>query len=256
VVQDPESLNSVLDFIYVDSKRISLYLAQFSQYGNLTTLVHSTSKKDEDRAKFGVSIGPRAFRGEAMSDTAETADTSLQKHYSTQWIAPLSLLEELQARDMIKRTLEDVQIGDIFILPGSLSLFDTSMWAKVWDVVAAQHDAKPRRDQGSRHPRRSTSDRGLARSATNPSQPVDATGLRIIGALEQLAFLNFQSKGRRFWSLAESGCIVGGSTGLALKCGATIPGTWHMVAVLDAMPETESGDSQWLTRICGSESNA
>lgn len=245
MAQGPESRDSVFDFVYVDTKRIALYLAQFSEFGHLTNLVRSVQEGDHNK----LTIGPRGLQAEA----GESQQTSLQKHYDTQWVAPLSLLEELQHRDMIKHTFEEVRLGDIFILPGELSLIDIGMFARVWDVVATHHEPKETR-AGNRQQRRAAAAQGI--NLASPAQgQQSALGLRIMGALDQPLFVNFHSKGRRFWSLGESGCVVGEATALAMKHGLAVQGKWHLLAVLDTMPEKPSREADWLARICGEEGN-
>ena len=46
MAQEPVESGSVFDFIYVDQRRIGLYLAQFSDFGNLTKLVRSVRVSD------------------------------------------------------------------------------------------------------------------------------------------------------------------------------------------------------------------
>lgn len=241
MAQGLESRDSVFDFVYVDSKRITLYLTQMSGFGSLTSLVHSSQESDQSKQ----TIGPRVLQAEAV----ESQQTTTQKHYDTQWVAPLSLLEELQHRDMIKHTFEDVRLGDIFILPGELSLIDIGMFARVWGVVADQQIPSPA-PSGNRHFRRAEKAQGQP-PVVPVNQPGAATGLRIMGALDQPLFVNFHSKGRRFWAIGESGYVIGDAGGLALKHGIAIQGTWHLLAILDAMPEAPAQEVGWLARLCG-----
>ena len=51
MAQEQESRDSVFDFLYVDNRRIGLYLSQFSEFGNLTSLVQSVSTTDSKSIK-------------------------------------------------------------------------------------------------------------------------------------------------------------------------------------------------------------
>ena len=237
--------DSVFDFVYIDTKRIALYLTQLSEFGHLTSLVRSVQEGDQSK----LSVGPRVLR----SEVDESQQTSLQKHYDTQWVAPLSLLEELQHRDMIKHIFEDVQLGDIFILPGELSLIDVGMFARVWDVVAA-HQEPASTPRGNRHQRRAAARLEPPPAAVQGQQ--SQLGLRTMGALDQPLFVNFHSKGRHFWSLGESACVVGQGAAMVLKHGLASPGRWHLLAILDALPDKPAWGADWLARICGGNANS
>ena len=41
MAQDPEKGDSVYDFLYVDARRIAVFLSQFGQYGHLTSLTRA-----------------------------------------------------------------------------------------------------------------------------------------------------------------------------------------------------------------------
>jgi hypothetical protein len=108
VAHGPEDGDSVFDFIYVDRPRIDLYLAQFSEFGNLTTLVRSVRESDTKQ----VGLNAHVIRGEKKSGQ----ETGIEKHYDAQWIAPLIFLDEVQNRQMLKPNMGNARIGDLVIL--------------------------------------------------------------------------------------------------------------------------------------------
>jgi hypothetical protein len=249
-------------------KRISLYYSQLSKEGNLTGLIRTVQESDESAIGFRGSVGPRSARAEIRGDAKEGQQTTLQKQYNTQWKEPIELLKELQHLDMVKRTFEEVRIGDIFILPGKLSLLDVGMFAKVWEVVANQAKAQARAAANPKPPPIGQTKRRRDQHSNNQATVVQASpsvpavdpsaewGLRLFGALSQPAFLNFNSKGRMFWAIADGSSIIGDGASLVYKHGLTIPGTWHMLAILDAMAEDVGVGEEWLTRAAGLPLNA
>ena len=76
MAQEPQKKNSVFDFLYVDHNRIGLYLSQFSDFGNLTNLVHSQRTGDETSVSGGV---PSIVKGEAK----ESQQTGIERHFNT-----------------------------------------------------------------------------------------------------------------------------------------------------------------------------
>ena len=53
---DRERDDSVYDFLYVDARRIAVFLSQFSQYGHLTTLTRAVSETSS--AGGGINLCP------------------------------------------------------------------------------------------------------------------------------------------------------------------------------------------------------
>lgn len=208
--------------------------------------MHSVQESDQSK----ITAGPRVLHREAT----EGQQTTLQSHYDTQWLAPLNFLAELRARDVIKQTFEDVRLGDIFLLPGNLSLIDLRMFKAVFGA-AAERPPETHRPSGNRAQRRAAVATGSQSTSASSDQQQDNFGLRLLSAMEQPAFLNFQSKGRKFWSIAESEAIVGDGRALLLKHGISFPGVWQLLAVLDATPESDAEGSPWLERPCGIDEN-
>jgi hypothetical protein len=73
VALEPQKRDSVFDFLYVDRHRIGLYLSQFSEFGNLTNLVHSERAGDETVLSAGV---PSLAKGEAKQSKANKQELS------------------------------------------------------------------------------------------------------------------------------------------------------------------------------------
>ena len=123
--------NSVFDFLYVDHHKIGLYLSQFSDFGNLTNLVHSQRAGDETSLRGGI---PSVAQGEAK----ESQQTGIEKHFDTQWSQVLDFLDELQTRGMVRRNSEDASIGRLLLIPGNLFLVNMRSFEKTWGVVSSE----------------------------------------------------------------------------------------------------------------------
>lgn len=188
----------------------------------MTGLVRSIQEGAEEGSKSKADAKVVKIETEAK----ESEKTSVQHTYDVQWKAPHRFLEEIQYRDLLKRTFEEIRIGELFILAGKLSLVDFRIYSKVWDILA---DQEQRNQAMARHTNLKT---GKRTSTPNNNE----LGLRIFGSIEQPVIINFESKGRRFWSTGESDAIVG-SNNLSLKYGSIMPGVWYMLAILDSLGE-------------------
>lgn len=224
MAQDQGKNGSVFDFLFVDNRRIGLYLSQFSEFGNLTQLVESVGTTDTTQIKG--SLGASSTQVGAHADS--TAHSGVQRHYDTQWIAPLSFLEEIQSRKMLKHSLSSAHIGDLIILSGSLSLANLSVFAQ---ALKMGEDLIPA-PVTSRQERRRYNPQAKADSAATSA----INGLKFLGSLEHPIFMLFTAGADRLWATVDSTCVVGSASDVHLKHGLTITGTWHLVGILDCLP--------------------
>jgi hypothetical protein len=116
---DPKKADSVFDFLYIDLHRISLFQSQFSQYGNLTSLVKGATSTKSTEGGVSVGLGKVGVNSEG--------EKSLEQHYDAQWVAPLAFLEEAADRKMILRSLKDARVGNLVLIKGRLSIRDLSL---------------------------------------------------------------------------------------------------------------------------------
>ena len=237
---EEEKNASVFDFIYVDKRRIDLFLSQFSEYGNLTRLVRSSSVGDSSSLKGGI---PKIVEG----GTESSHRTGVEKHYDTQWLAALNFLKEVQDRRMLKRELAAANIGDLIILRGALNLVNMRAFERTWSAISdlpGQGAAT-----GNRQQRRAT------QSQQRTPAIQDSSGLKILASLEQPIFMLFQHENARLWSTVEQDSVIGSATDLHLKHGIAIAGNWHLIGVLDCLPGPANVTAAQIGRFCGDGGN-
>jgi hypothetical protein len=236
--------DSVFDFIYVDHRRLGLYLAQFSEFGNLTNLVRSV--RASDSREFGADI--KVVKGGTKAEQV----TGIEKHYDAQWAAPLTFLDEVQGRDMLKTEVENARIGDLMILPGRLNLVDLQIFARSFEAMAgATASATRTENRKERRAAQNRTKREEISTIPSPASAGDSLSFKILASLDQPLMMLFQTEQNRFWSTIDPTCVIGGSTHLHLKYGATIGGDWHMIGILDCLPGDGGSDITQTGRICG-----
>jgi hypothetical protein len=237
MARDQEKGDSVYDFLYVDRKRIAFYLSQFDDYGHLTQLTRSVSEHVETGGGLDAKI--------AKIDTKEGAQTSIQKHYDTQWVAPLLFLD--RARGIIARGLKKAAIGKLVLTSGALHIVNMRAFEKTWGVMSSP--SSPAAPAGNRQQRR-------AAGHHQPTKPDKGDmGLKILSSLEQPVFMIAQADDVNLWSTLDPDALIGGSSDLNLKHGERIAGDWHIVSILDCYPDTQKPANHTIARICGTEGN-
>jgi hypothetical protein len=237
VANEQKKKDSVFDFLYADRQRIGLYLSQFSDFGNLTNLVHSSRTGDETTLSAGV---PSLAKGESK----QNQQTGVERHFDTQWSQVLNFLDEVQARQMLRRDIETTPIGSLFLVSGNLYLANMRSFEKTWGAISSEPATTP---QGNRHARRGKP------GQRQQDAPPRLDGLKILGSLEQPVFTVFQSGKNRLWSTLDPNYLSGGSADLNLKHGLRVAGVWHMLGTLDCQPG--SGDDVPDGRLCGGGDN-
>jgi hypothetical protein len=239
VAPEAQKKDSVFDFLYADRHRIGLYLSQFSEFGNLTSLVHSRQVGDETSLSGGV---PSVVKGE----TKQNQRTGVERHYDTQWSQVLNFLDEVQARKMLRRQIEGAPIGGLVLLSGSLFMVNMRSFERTWGAISGE---VPAASQSNRHARRAAAARG------EPQPLTDIGGLKILGSLDQPVFMVFRSGSDRLWSTLEPDYLIGGSSDLNLKHGLRVSGDWHMLGVLDCHPGLGEVSPKEVGRLSGGGDN-
>lgn len=248
MAQEPEKKKtvSVFDFLYVDHHRIGLFLSMFSEFGNLTDIVHSISAS---RGSSGTIGFKNVLSGEQKNEAQET----LQRSYNTQWTQALNFLDEVKARKMLTRSISDARIGGLLLSSGTLSILNMRPLERSWGVVAENTEKENLRsgNRDNRHTRR----RKQATGGGEPQEMDSASGLRLLGSLEQPILMTLQTGTTRLWSTLEPNYLIGGSSDLTLKQGIRIAGDWHVVGILDCLPGEPITDEAIIGRMCGDGDN-
>ena len=131
MAQDPESENSIYDFIYVDHQRVALFLSQFEQSGKLTGLTRSVREVHQKTLSAGVDKLVVAKRESESSATEE-----MQREFDPQWVLPLTLLDALQDQQLINQDIYTATLGQFVRCSGILSIVDLSILKSLLDLPA------------------------------------------------------------------------------------------------------------------------
>jgi hypothetical protein len=239
MAREPERNDSVFDFLYIDSRRIALFLSQFGQYGHLKSLTRSVGENSKTGGGIDLKI--------AKVEYGEGADSSLKKEYDAQWVAPLSFLDQANQRGMIKRGLDGARIGELVLASGSLEIRDLAIIRKMFampsmkaSMSAQQNIPVPRKSRDDRLGRRGGRDVQQPRQETPPT-PADF-GLELLAELPHALHAVIGADTRRVWcSLREDSLLVAPSD-LFLKHGVHVSGTWNILGILDALPDEDLGE--------------
>jgi hypothetical protein len=254
--QDDQSIDSVYDFLYHDARRIGSFLAQFDNFGHLQQLTSSeTASKD---AKRGYSL--KLAGNVPIPGTIEPAEGSLtlgmdpshsgsevqMRLYDPLWTNALALLDYLDERGLIQRNLTAGRLGQFVIASGRLSILNAEMLPKIWDSQSVRdmtvrqwgETAKSQWAAQSENAALKGGQRERAEKAVfNAATGVAKAGMDIIGSFPHSAQCTIVGTDFSAWSILTTEGMVGTVADLSLKHGAEVPGEWHLLGILDALPD-------------------
>lgn len=231
--------DSVFDFLYVDHKRIGLYLSQFSDFGNLTDIVLSRTERSDVQLRGGIP-------GVVSGATTGEQTSGIERRFDTQWSQVLNFLDETHSRKMLRTDVNEAPLGSLLLVSGALYIVNMQPFAKTFGALS-ESPTEPAR--GNRKQRRAT------RASRDPDQEEDMSGLRILASLEQPIFAILRSGEHRIWSMLNPDFLIGGSNDINLKHGIRVTGEWHMLGIVDCEPGSGDETSEEIGRICGGGEN-
>lgn len=246
-VGDPSKSSSVFEFLYHDHRRVGSFLSQFD-LGHLSGLSTTNEAHQHTSERFGraFALGAPKVLG-AGNDSSEeegvgTKDT-LQSAYDPYWSNAVSLLNYLEERGLIQRDTTAVKLGDIALFSGALSMVDLSMIKSLWALPSIQNlITGGHATEGSTQNRKERRASGHQRQKPDQLDPNTQLLIEILPTLPHVLCATIGAHGSQSWATLEDQYLVGSSSGLVLKHGSSIPGDWHMLGILDAVPDAGSLD--------------
>lgn len=238
--QDQASPDSVFDFLYVDFDRVSSFLSQLNDNGNLKEVVRSNSA-GRGSAKFdkqSIGGGILVAKGDAEigSNASSQHDSSKQQIFDSRWINPLLFLDEVSSRGMLQRDFNFARIGQLALATGPLQIRDLGTMRDIWKKPAFKSFTERgmlSQNVPNRQERRSS---GSTSTKVSNKQP---TKFDLMFELIEILPHTLQAifgGDKKVWCILRDEFLSGDSTDFALKYGGFIPGDWTVLGVLDAYP--------------------
>jgi len=217
---------SVYDFLYVDARRIGVLLSQFGSDGLITELTRNTDTSSESGGGIDLKL--------AKMDQKAGTKSGLTRRFDPQWLLPLLFLEDTQ--DRLVRSIAKARLGQLVLVSGSLSILDLSSLTPLWDVPAIQQQIAAGMGNGA--PAKKD------RNRPDPAIKVVKDLLSIVKTFPHGIHGNLtEETGLAIWSAFRQESLMVSSSDLLISQGSEISGYWHLVGILDAMPD-ESDNAQ------------
>lgn len=222
MAQDSQNIDSLYDFLYLDRGRLSAFMAQVFDDGVLTASKKTEQTADAVNGAFEAGI-PTIMKGSGNSQTTNTVSQEMQ--FDASWTLPLNVLDGLSHHGFIQRGLASARIGQLRLVCGTVSVLDIKLLQQMW---------MPMIDMFLKEmlPPGSTSKQTGAMKAQYKS--IGAIVERLPQAVQM--YLT-ELDGDKAWMTLNNEFMIVNPDELALKHGGYIAGEWHVLGVVDAVPD-------------------
>lgn len=243
---ETEEAEYVFDFLYVDHKRIGLFMSQFSRYGHLTELVHRRGVTSSSKLEGGIPSVAKAAAGGGESE-------GVDRTYDTQWSEVLNFLDNVRSRGMLREDVEGAPLGSLVLGSGVLDIVNMQAYGQTFGVMSAafnEGNSPGATKSGNRHQRR-------AGKAKDPDvfEGSSSFGFRMLAALSHPIFALLHMGEHRLWAMLNPEFLVGGAADLNMKHGLRVSGDWHVLGILDCEPGPGTVSLHEVGRVCGRGDN-
>jgi hypothetical protein len=227
VAQEQLDIDYIFDFIYLDTKRLTSYLAQLDDDGVLLSIKKTEHLKDEQKTlgSVGLNIATRA-----STEINEEIGRQKERHYDSSSVALYSVIDKLDELGFIKKDIANTAIGQLLLCSGSITFQDIRMMRNLWDPIM-----KLLVNQGQ-----SLGQGNKNKNHNLKTQLKEAELMKdILSGLPHALLMTLFSGDQSLWSSLEEDHLKINSDDITLKHGANFAGEWHVLSILDAKPDHE-----------------
>lgn len=220
-MQDLPNIDCIYDFIYLDSKRLTSFLAQLDDDGVLLSIKNTSGSTRENKniGSAGLTMAMRAAK-----ENTESVEHQSERHYDSSTAVLYSAIDRLDELGFIKRRADETAMGQLLLCSGMLTFQDIRMMRDLWEPIVKllinghQGNGKQKQDF---------------------IKEMDIMKSIILG-LPHALLMTLNSEGSLLWSSLEEEHLKINSDDITLKHGANFAGRWHVLGILDAKPDEQS----------------
>ena len=212
--------NCLYDFIYINHDVLAFYNAQLDEDGLLTQSVVTHSSEDQNKQNFKGGLPGLGGSFESGSNIK----SSRQNSFDTSKNMPLSVLRELNLRGLIQDDVGQAKTGQIVLFSGRMQIVDLSLMnSMVKPSMEIELAAMPNSTDAHKRKRRE-------------KEAEIKNVASMMEALPKFLQIRVFDDEKSVWYAVKHDDMLPNTSALALKHDVTIPGEWHVVAILDALP--------------------
>lgn len=221
MAQDSQSTDYVYDYIYLDSLRLTSYLSQIDANGVLTSIKQSRGIQED--AKELTSMGITMSNRYTQENNA-TTQKEVERNFDANIATLYAVIDKLDELGFIGREISNAGLGQMVLVSGALALREIRTILKLWEPA---FNMSKMLGSGDKLP--------------TPKQSKVITDL--LAALPHTLLMILQSDQYSMWATLEEANLKINADDITLKHGASIAGKWHILGILDALPDNATDNS-------------
>lgn len=240
--QEPLAIESLYDFFYLDSKKISSFYSQLTGEGALELYTKTHTNDDGQKLQGSIAL-PTVIRGSVESN--QIASSSGQKQYNAMHTMPREMIDQLDEQGFINRKLIDENLGSLVLLKGRLGIIDVNMIRAVVEPALNLYlkDAKNSKDK---------SKRDEAKEVTVIKKDIVTFIENIPFAIQSRFIVEEDGNNKEVWMTLNRAELSTSAYDANFKHGEFTAGEWYLLGVLDALPNDDySYESESESQVQG-----
>lgn len=236
---------SVYDFLYCDTRRIGSFLAQFDDSGHLEKVVQKDAVTVGAKRGYKIALGgggtlagtgAQGSAGFEISPEAGGSEAS-ERVYDPLWTNALTFLDYLDGAGLIQRGVKAARIGQFVLASGNLALFDFNFLKVAWENPYLKNVIAPHIMAGQTIEEPAAVNRKQRHNRPQSKEPTLAEGVFDLLKVTPHAIVASMQDDVAIWCNLSEVSLVGKSSDILLKHGASVAGEWTMLGILDAVPD-------------------
>lgn len=236
VEQNSPSEEYLSDYAYIDSVRLSHYYGQLSKHGLVTQSKHTSKTTGKGVANLKVKAVVVEGTGTQELGSEEAVELQVDPAYSR----PQETLDALYEAGYIGDSIATARIGSLVLTKGRLSLFDIRMLKEMWPNIA-----EIQANSETAH-------------ITNPAKRKEALAAKkkehemntkIISQVPHSVQGTFLTDAGDAWFTLQPDCMRINPEDIVFKHGCDLEGEWHVLGIVDAMPDELASQSDAPLRV-------
>ena len=227
MVQESQNIESIFDFFYLDTRKIASFYAQLTGSGAISTRKNISSKLDEKTNEYTGTIPTFASAKWGVKNNSGLNSEDL---FDASVTMPREMIDRLDELGFINYDLNENQLGNLVLLKGSLSVFDVAGMKDVIDpainfAINQLPNTKPSEKQSI----------NKLKKVMDPF----VSFMKAVPFALQARFFDRGDFDQEVWMTLNRTEMFNDVNDINFKHGDVMAGDWHVLGVLDAIPNDQ-----------------
>lgn len=227
--QELPAIESLYDFFYLDSRKISSFYSQLTGEGALELYTKTHSNEDGQKLQGSIAL-PTVISGSVESN--QNANTSGQKQYNAIHTMPREMIDKLDEQGFINRELTEDNFGKLVLLKGRLGVIDVNMLGSIVDP-ALNFYIKEMRSSNKKN------ERDQAKEISSMKKDIITFLQNIPFAIQSRFIVGEGESAKEVWMTLNRDEVSTSAHDANFKHGEFTAGEWYLLGVLDALPNDD-----------------